>query len=223
MVGVITHWDILTHPISTIQCFGWTVFFRAIVPKHEQTFLGLLQESGFFRVATPKEPTILERCIALELRAKRIYERLGTRFKEMTEASEFLAGLAVQEQYHADLLEVCRAAAKRSGWKPQLFNPWQDYLPRLEQQMDATEAVAEKISSVEDALEVVIRVESSEINGVFRAALDATDSTFVKRLRPFQEAMEAHMTHIAERIPELCPRLLNFCRELRAKFPRVRI
>ena len=140
----------------------------------------------------------------------------------MIEASEFLAGLAVQEQYHADLLEVCRAAARRSGWKPNLFNPWQDYLPRLERQMDATEAVAREISSVEDALQVVIRVESSEINGVFQAALDATDSAFVNRLRPFQKAMEAHIAHIAERIPELCPRLLTACRELRVKFPRVR-
>ena len=91
MVGVITHWDILTHPISTIQCFGWGVFFRAIAPKHEQTFLFLLQESGYFRVATPNEPTILERCIDLELRAKKIYERLALKFNEQTEASEFHA------------------------------------------------------------------------------------------------------------------------------------
>ena len=49
----------------------------------------------------------------------------------------FFAGLVEQEQYHVDLLELARAAAIRKGWKASLFNPWQDYLPRLEQQMDA--------------------------------------------------------------------------------------
>ena len=108
----------------------------------------------------------------------------------------FFAGLAEQEQYHADLLEVCRAAAARKGWKSQLFNPWDDYLPRLEQQMDAAYADVWKIDSVEAALQLVVEIESAEINQVFRTALAATDSAFVKKLRPFKEAMEcAHDLH----------------------------
>ena len=134
----------------------------------------------------------------------------------------FFAGLAEQEQYHADLLEVARAAAMRSGWRANLFNPWQDYLPSLEQQMDAAEAAMYDIDSVDAALRLVIQIESSEVNQVFDAALAATDAAFVKRLRPFREAMEAHMSHIVERLPELSPRLLVNVRELRAKFPKVR-
>jgi len=95
-------------------------------------------------------------------------------------------------------------------------------LPRLEQQMDATEAAVSEMDSVEAALQLVVQIESSEINQIFRAALAASDSTFVKKLRPFQEAMEAHMTYLVERIPELSPNMLLACRELRARFPRVR-
>ena len=42
---------------------------------------------------------------------------------------------------------------------------------------------------VEAALQVVVQTESSEINQIFYAAVAATDSAFVKKLRPFQEVM----------------------------------
>jgi len=57
---------------------------------------------------------------------------------------------------------------------------------------------------------------------VFYAALGASDSSFVKKLRPFQKTMEAHMAYLVERLPELSPKMLPACRELRAKFPGVR-
>ncbi len=221
MVGVITSWDILAHPVSTVRCFGWRVFFRAVVPRHEQTFLGLLQDAGFFREAVAEMPTILERCIALEVRARRIYAAFATAFADQGLAGSFFAGLAEQEQHHVDLLQVCRSAALRGAWKANLFNPWQDYLPRLDEQMEAVEAGVYQVGSVEDALRLTLQIESSEINEVFHAALAASDAAFVHRLRPFREAMEAHMAYLAERIPELAPQLLPDCRDLRAKYPRV--
>ena len=77
MVGVITSWDILAHPILTIRCFGWQVFFRAVVPWHDGPFLSLVRDAGFLAASVSSVPTILERCIALELRAKRIYQGPG--------------------------------------------------------------------------------------------------------------------------------------------------
>ena len=222
MVGVITGWDILAHPIVTIRCFGWQVFFKAVVPWQGRTFLSLLQSAVFPRAATSNVPTILERCIGLELRAKRIYTALARAFDDQELVGPFFAGLALQEQHHADLLELAREAAMRSGWKANLFNPWQDYLPRLEQQMDATEAAVAEIDSIDAALQLVIQIESSEINQVFHAALAATDAAFVKKLKPFRKAMEAHMSHLVERIPELSPKLMLTTRELRARFPGVR-
>lgn len=221
MVGVITGWDILGHPVSTIQCFGWRVFFRAVLPRREQTFLGLLQDAGFFREAGLQVSSILERCIALEIRAKRIYEVFAKAFVNQGLVGAFFGGMAEQEQYHADLLQICRSASLRGGWQANLFNPWQEYLPRLEQQMEVVEADVRQIDSVDDALRLTIRIESSEVNKVFHAALAASDAAFVKKLRPFREAMEAHMTYIVERIPQLAPHLMLECRELRSTFFQV--
>jgi hypothetical protein len=221
MVGVINHWDILAHPVVTIRSFGWGVFFRAVGPWQSRPFLSLLRDIGRFGTTASKVSTILDRCIGLELRAKRIYEALAKTFRRDESVGPFLAGLAEQEQYHADLLAVCRAAAIRAGWKANLFNPWDAYLTPLEQQMDATEATVSETHSAEAALQLVVQIESSEINEVFDAALAATDSAFVKKLRPFQRAMESHIAHLIEQLPELSPKMTAACEELRAKFPMV--
>ena len=70
MLGVIQTWDVLAHPVVTIRCFGWGVFFRAVVPWQGGTFLTLLRATGRFRTAASKVPTILERCIDLEMRSE---------------------------------------------------------------------------------------------------------------------------------------------------------
>jgi hypothetical protein len=221
MVGVITGWDILAHPITTIRCFGWQVFFKAVVPWHDTPFLSVVRDAGFLRPSVSNVPTILERCIALELRAKQVYSVLAKALDDQGLVGPFFAGLVEQEQYHADLLELARVAAIRNGWKASMFNPWHDYLPRLEQQMDVAEAAVLEIDSVDAALRLVIQIESSEINQIFNAALAAADAVFVKRLRPFQKAMESHMSYIVERLPQLSPNLMLPTRELRARFPKV--
>jgi hypothetical protein len=193
-----------------------------VAPWNEKPFLSLLQDAGYFGAAESKVPTILERCIVLEQRAKRIYEFLAVAFSDQGLASRFFTDLAVQEQSHADFLNVCRAASLRSGWNAKLFNPWQEFLPRIEDQMEDAEAEIYRIDSVEVALQLVLEIESAEINQVFYAALAATNAAFVKHLKPFREAMKVHMAYIAERVPQLSPQLMSACRELRAKFPGAR-
>ena len=139
--------DTIKHPISTIRCFGWRVFFRAVGPWQGRTFLSVVHDAGFLAPSTSSMPTILERCIALELRAKRIYKILAKALDDQGLVGPFFAGLVEQEQYHVDLLELARAAAIRGGWKANLFNPWEDYLPRLEQHMADAEAAVPTIDS----------------------------------------------------------------------------
>jgi hypothetical protein len=222
MVGVITNWDILAHPIATIRCFGWGLFFRAVAPWSEKTFLALLQDGGYFGAVSPKLPTLLERCILLEQRTKRIYENLGIALSGEGYVVQFFGDLAAQEQHHVDLLEVCRALSLRNAWKANLFSPWQDYLARLEKQLDAAEAAVSRIDSIDAALQMMIEIESSEIDEVSSAAVAATDAAFVKRLKPFRDAMDAHVAYISERLPRLSPQLAIECRKLHAKLPRVR-
>jgi hypothetical protein len=219
MVGVITSMDILAHPIVTIECFGWQVFFKAIMPWHDTPFLSLVRDAGLAKPATSNVSRILERCVSLELRAMRIYRILAKALDDQGLVGPFFAGLVEQEQYHADLLEIARAAAFRKGWKANMFNPWQDYLPRLERQMDAAEAAVSSIDSIDAALQMVIDLESSEVNMVFHSAIAATNAAFVQKLKPFQKAMEAHMQYIIERLPQLSPNLAPACREMQAKFP----
>ena len=119
----------------------------------------------------------------------------------------FFAGLAEQEQYHSELLEVCREATVRKGWR-KTFQPLGSLSSPLEEQMDAAEAAVRKIDSIDEALRLVVQIESSEINAVFRAVVAATDVAFVKKLRPFRRIMEAHMSYIIERMPQLSPQLM---------------
>ncbi len=219
MVGVITTRDILAHPLSIIQSFGWLIFFRAVAPWQGRSFLQLLQESGCFRPSPSSLTSIFQRCIDLELRAQRIYRVLARALEDEGVVSLFFANLAEQEQHHADLLQLVQAAAARNGWKARLFDPWHDYLPRLEQQMEASEAAVYRIDSVEAALRLVVEIESSEINQVFDALITATDAACVRRLSVFRESMEAHIGYIVDRLPVLAPELLGVSRQLRAKFP----
>jgi hypothetical protein len=221
MVGVITGWDVLSHPIATIQCFGWRIFFRAVAPWQSRTFLSLVSSGGFSGAATPRVTAVIDRCIDLELRAKRIYTALAKALEDQGLAGPFFAGMAVQEQYHADLLGLCRAAAARRGWRTNIFGPWQDYLPDLERRMEVAEASLREIDSVDAALRLAVQIESSQINALFAAALTATDAAFTKRLKPFRKAVEAHISYVVERIPQLSPHLTVITRELRARFPRV--
>jgi rubrerythrin len=221
MVGVITGWDILANPFATIQAFGWQVFFKAVAPWNKRAFLTVLEDAGLLAATAAKMPAALDRCIGLELRAKRIYTALARAFDDHPQVGPFFRDLASQEQQHADLLRVCQAATVRGGWEANLFSPWEEYLSRLERQMDAAEAAMGQIGSVEDALRLVLEIESSEINQVFEAAFAATGAAFIKRLKPFRQAVELHIAHILWRLPELAPSLMAATRELRARFPQV--
>ncbi|MBN2215875.1 MAG: hypothetical protein JW719_00725 [Pirellulales bacterium] len=220
MVGAITSWDVLFHPVATVHCFGWQVFLRALSPWHETTFLSLLREANFFGAATSPFTGVLERCIDLELRAERIYSAFAQQFDQPERIRRFFASLAAQEQEHADLLEVCRVLAARGNWNVEPVHAWRDRVGHLEQQMQGAETSLRSIENVNDALQVVIEIESSEINQIFQVIVAAADSPFIARLRPFRRAMEAHLAYICRQMPKLAPPLAPACRELMAKFSR---
>ena len=218
MVGAIGTWDILAHPIETMRCFGWRVFFKAVFSWHERTFLALLQEENVFGATALQVPELFGAAIGLELRAKRIYAALAQRFAETESVRQFFEVLAQQEQDHAELLEVCRAIAGRGGWKAHHLSSWQDLLPRLNQQMQSMETSLHRLGFLENSLRLVIQIGFSEINQLFLGIVMATDSSFIRKLRAFENAMDVHIAYVCQRIPELAPELTTDCRELRAKF-----
>lgn len=217
MVGVIDTLDVLTHPLVTIRCFGWRTFWRAMFSGRNKTFLSLLGENRFFEGADPEAATLIERCIHLELRARRIYASLAEALGDNKPLAKFFIALADQEQEHADLLRLCLAAGQHDGWKLGAFSPWRDYLPDLERQMFTVESSLSRIDNLDKALRLVIQIESSEVNQVFQAVLAAGNSEFVGKVRPFHNAVKKHINFIVTQIPELAPDLNSISQEMRVK------
>jgi len=210
MVGAIRKRDILAHPIVTIHCFGWQVFFRTLIAGRRQTFLSLLADSKPLKTPRP----FIDRCISLEFRAMCIYQALSQRFDDQP-VRTFFENLAAQEQSHAELLKVCEVAADDGHWEEKQFDPWKDAVSHLEHQMRDTEASFDALNSVADALRIVIKIESSEVNHIFLGVVMAVDSTFVTKLNAFWDAGAEHIAYIREQIPILEPSLAEECQELK--------
>jgi hypothetical protein len=217
MIGAIRTWDIVSHPFVTIRCFGWKVFFRSVFTWNKATFLSLLRDTDYFHAAAAESGSVFQRCVDLELRAEEIYNAFAKRFADARPQSRFFKILALQEQEHAELLQICCATAYYS-MKPSLPTVWRDRLPLLEREMLNVEAACRQVSSVEEALRFVIQIEACEINQIFLSLITATESEFINRLSSFQNAMESHLTFICRKIPEFAPDLAPDCEELLAKF-----
>ena len=218
MIGVIRGRDILAHPIVTIRCFGWRTFFQALFAGHGRTFLSLLPQPVPAHQSASKLPALVDQCIDLEMRARRVYAAFAQAFSDWPAESQFFAVLAQQEQGHAELLALCRNAAQGGGWKSDCSNPWENYVPCLQQHMDEIEASLAEVGSLDDAFRLLIQIESGEINRVFQGALASCDSEFVKQIGAFRKAVKQHISYIATRLPELDARQMKAARELRTLF-----
>jgi len=80
------------------------------------------------------------------------------------------------------------------------------------------EYLAESLTDLEDALRLVVQIESSEVNGIYLGIVAASTSEFVRGLRVFTEAGRGHLSYICERIPEMAPELRDECRVLREEY-----
>jgi hypothetical protein len=211
MIGAIRTRDIVSHPLVTIRCFGWRTLLRVLLARNNQTFLSLLGENGVLCPADPEAAAILNQCVNLELRAENVYLTLAKATAAEPAVSLFFATLAEQEQDHAELLRLCAAASKESGWRLGVLLAWRDDVIRLEQEMSDAENILPTIDNLDDAMRLVIEIELSEVNRVFLAAMEASNSAFVKKLRPFQDAIETHINYITAQLAVLAPHLAFEC------------
>jgi hypothetical protein len=217
MVGAICKRDILTHPLVTIRCFGLGVFLRVLCARRDQTFLSILAHSDVLKPPPEGVAEFVGRCVELELTASRIYGALSRRFMSRPPVHDFFAALAVQEESHAELLEICRTAASQQRWDADQTVPWSDVVPRLEQHMADAEVSLNRVDDVRQSLERVIAIESSEINDVFRSVVAASDSVFVRRLKVFHQAECQHLDYICRQIALLEPALVPASEVLRQR------
>jgi rubrerythrin len=214
MVGAICRVEILSHPLVTIECFGWAVFFRALFSGRDRTFLSLLNQVGVFRQPQVPAPAFIDRCINLERRAMRIYQALAFRYAGMHLVREFFDQLVRQEDIHAELLELCRAAACRGRWKGPEVETLERIVPETERLLEEAEVTVDRHDSLADSLRLVIRMESSQINGLFTGVVRATDARFAHVFGAFRTAVRDHLRFIEECIPILEPCLKSECKQL---------
>lgn len=214
MIGVICKLEILSHPLVTIDCFGWVLFFRAVFAGKDQTFLSLLNKAGFFQQPLMPVPEFIDQCVTLERRAMKIYHTLALRYSRMGLVREFFDQLAQQEDTHAELLELCWAAASRGRWREQGIETWRQAVPATERLLGEVEATLDRHDSLADSLRLVIRMESSQINGLFTGIVRATDPRFAEVFGAFRNAVRDHLGYIRERIAVLAPCLKPECGQL---------
>jgi hypothetical protein len=218
MVGAIRKRDILAHPMLTVHCFGWRVFFRALTAGRNATFLSIVTQAAIRRQPSVKVPESVGQCIDLEFKARQIYESLARRFAQQEPVKRFFEMLAQQEQDHAELLELCWTAAGPGRWDSQYFEPWREAIPQLKRQMEKAASSLDSLDGVRVALRLVIQIESSEVNQVFRGVVAATDSDFVRKLQAFQQSTSYHLGYICEQISKLEPDLEGECQEMMAAY-----
>lgn len=211
MLGAISKRDILAHPVVTIQCFGWRVFLQAVMAQRGTTFLSLLVETEVLVPRRLEGPELVGRAIELERRAQRIYEKLAARFTADKPVAQLLTSLARQEQQHAELLAICQRAISGAPTDEARWDLLARRAAGLERQMDEAQAAADSVEGVEEALRLVLAIESSEINRVFRGIVTASDSDFVRKLAAFQQAGARHIDLIRQCVPKLAPALEPDC------------
>lgn len=214
MLGVITSRDILAHPVVTIRSFGCRLFLKALFARPNETFLSVLTRAGALGNGGHARPRAgvterFSRMIQLELRAKKVYTTLAETFASDATARRFFETLAAQEQEHADMLEIHRVATLQGDCRLNDDDCSNEALSRLEQEMSDAEERSTTIDSLEDALRLVVQLEWSEINQVFKDAFSASHSAFVQKLLKTEEEIDAHTSYITKHVVELCPQILQ--------------
>ncbi len=217
MKGVICRRHVMAHPVTVIQSFGWQVFFRALTAGRNRTFLSIVAPTLHRASAPATISSFIEQCVALELRAGEVYRRLSQRFIASPSLTRFFDTLARQEQDHAELLEFCRGLANDSSWGDDEVADWRDVVQRLEKRMSEVESGLHRQTDPFEALKLVIEIEGSEINSIFRGVVSATDNEFVRTFQMFQNAEAEHLDYICNEIPGLEIELSDACADLRSR------
>lgn len=216
MKGVICRRHVLTHPVITIQSFGWQVFFRVLTAGPDRTFLSIIAPTFTQSPPAASVSSFVERCVSLEVRAGEVYRRLARHYEASPPLARFFDTLARQEQDHAELLEICRSLAGDSCWREEEVTEWRSVVPGLEKRMSEVEEGLDQMTDASEALRMVVEIEGSEINSIFRGVVAATDSEFVRTFQAFQNAEQEHLDYICSEIPRLEIDLTDACTELRA-------
>jgi rubrerythrin len=207
MQGVVTRMHVVTHPIVILESFGLKVLVRALLADRTETFLDIVT-----RCAEEEERRDMEeldlvrttrRFIGFEQRARDLYQQLARQFADRPEAAKFFANLSRQEEGHAIVLSRVRREIRRG----RLWTESKDLHLASVEAVDALlagfEAEVRRGVPLGRALDIVERMESSELDVVFDCLNGSVDMRSRARFERFFVLSQNHLAYCRERIQSL--------------------
>jgi hypothetical protein len=132
--------------------------------------------------------------IQFEERSAALYLELSVRFFSKTELSWFWVQMAMEEKQHAGMLQHCREAGV---FAPEL--PGKDQIQRLNalfRKLEARLAVSEL--TVDDAFQMAIELESSEINDIYSVLTAPIEGPAHIMRKKMELSLENHFERLHE-------------------------
>ncbi|HLH30747.1 MAG TPA: hypothetical protein VKY31_06060 [Terriglobia bacterium] len=155
---------------------------------------------------------VYEGFIGFEERSANLYLELSVRFADDPGLRWFWIEMAMEEKQHAGLLQHCREAGVFAGELPddEQVEKLNQIYTRLEQRVESPEL------TLDEAFDVAIRLESSEINTVYSKLTAPIDGPAHVLRRKVQLSIENHF----EKLHDAACRF-GACTEIRSRLARL--
>lgn len=207
MKGLIGRKDVLLHPITVIQGFGFKVFFQTLFAPHHITFLEVISQDLPQPVSAEEiqMTLLLDKLISFELRTSHIYARMALLFKSHDGAHDFFHTISGQEQGHAEILRITKVEVARQKLWDQIKPISQTVIDKIDRELSHLEWDIRhpEAFGYKEALKMVEVLESSEINVVFDFIQHAIQTPFLRKSHKLIPSIADHHSYLNTMLPEL--------------------
>ena len=191
------------NPGKIIGLFGLDVYLGLLINKKKSLLERLTEKYSAHGTPMPGPLGNAYRLSALfEFRVARIYQRMAERFKDHTPAYELFMELHEEEMEHGRLMLVCYYTVELTPsieFIPDVREPAiRDSLNELRELERSVDGL-----SLEEALEITIKLEKSEVNVIFGKLLNQVDKAQSKLFVEQFKGIEGHSESVPRRISEL--------------------
>jgi rubrerythrin len=193
----------LSHPRKIIGLFGVDIYLGLLLNKDKSLLERLTDKYAAHGTPMPGPLGNAYRLSALfEFRVARIYERMAERFRDNIAAHELFMELHEEEMEHGRLMLVCYYTVE--------LNPSIEFIPdvrdpairdSLNELRDLERRVEEL--TLQEALEITIGLEKSEVNVIFGKLLNQVDKAQSRLFVEQFKGIEGHSESVPRRISEL--------------------
>ena len=207
MQGLITRVQVLAHPIVIVESFGVKVLVRALFADARETFLEIVsrcaEEEAHVGMEELRLARTVKRFVGFECRVRDVYRRLADRFPDDPEAARFFATLSRHEEGHAIVLSRVRREIGRGHLWKESKDVHATAVEVFEARLQACEEEVHRGIELARALQVVERIERSEINVVFDTLNNSVDMRSRARFERFFVLTRRHLEYCEQQIHDL--------------------